>query len=111
MPDDKRYCNVCNNLIRYSIGGFNNYSRRGVCEECHKNIKTKVCHGPCGKEKPLSDFTKIKYGQVVNSFCKVCNNARTKKNAKKRAKVKVRTVAKTDKELANELVRKMPLTQ
>lgn len=104
MLDNQQNCNICGSSITYTIGGFNNYSRRGICEECHKNRKTKVCKA-CKQEKPIEQFSFRTYCSERISQCRACTSKKQKATDAKKPKVKKRKVGKVDGELANDLTK------
>ena len=92
--------------MTFTIGGFNNYARRGICETCCKNVKTKVCKGKCKEEKDIEEFAVIKYGTARNAKCKACVTKARRADTNKKPKKKGRTgrqLSKTDGNLANNL--------
>ena len=97
--DNKRDCKICGKEMTFTIGGFNNYARRGICENCHLTRKTKVCT-KCKQEKPREEFFFMAGGRKRMPSCKDCHR-KAQKRYKKTPKEKVRKCEKTDADLFN----------
>lgn len=99
MVDDQRTCKLCGAKMRIDIGGFNNYARRGICDNCHTHKKTKVCTS-CKEEKPVEEFFVDSGWRKRANKCTVCTKEYNKQmRAKAPKKPRVRKVEKTDADL------------
>ena len=97
-------CKTCGTELIFRLGGFNNYERQGICPECAKNKKTRVCNR-CKQEKPLNDFFSTRYGTDKSRMCKPCSTEYGKEYRKKNPTPKVKKAPKPDADIAKDLTK------
>ena len=105
MLDNQRKCKICKSPMTFYVGGFNNYARRGICNTCHGERKTKVCKGACKEERPIEEFDWNQSHTNRNARCRTCLTEEGRVRTSKKVKVKTRVVGETDANLANDLTR------